>query len=107
MVGGCFAKCVVVTVGVDACRMGKNEVDENSEQALELGLWRTCVNCNDKIFPYVRMLAGRGLRIAWHMLCEFAAEQCRKAKTERRVSCCLVFVRRGPRRGRAFTRHVM
>lgn len=43
MIGGCFAKCVVVTVGVDAYRMGKNEVDENSEQALELGLWRTCV----------------------------------------------------------------
>lgn len=43
MVGGCFAKCVVVTVGVDAYRMGKNEVDENSEQALELGFWRTCV----------------------------------------------------------------
>lgn len=43
IVGGCFAKCVVVTVGVDAYRMGKNEVDENSEQALELGLRRTCV----------------------------------------------------------------
>lgn len=49
IVGGCFAKCVVVTVGVYACRMGKNEVDENSEEALELGFWRTCVNCNGKI----------------------------------------------------------